>query len=124
MVCVNCNKQFYVQRTFLTLFSVKKYYICDSCRKEYPLKMRIEHIPLEIYEAEVISLFSSKYRLNFNAYILEIEKIVSYFVMHHPHYFLLFLDFAFFSDLWLEQLNFIAEAEQKSLLIICLQMRN
>lgn len=124
MNCQNCKKIFYVKRSFLTLFLQKHYYICDHCRSEYPIQLKIEHIPLEIYEAVVISMFPSKIRMNFNAYILEIEKIVSYFVIHHPSYFFVFLDYVFINDLWLEQFNFLSLIEKKPILILCLQLRN
>lgn len=123
MYCYNCNKKFYIRRTFLKLFETKKYYICDGCRKKYPLKVNIEDIRLETYNLKIICLFERTYNLKFDSYIFEINKIAKYLIETNPDYLFVFLDKLKLNDDSIEMLSFLADSENKDILLLCCELK-
>ncbi len=123
MDCYNCKKKFFVKRNFLTLFETKKYYICNACRKEHPIKLSFETIPLENYNLYLVSIFQAVYDLNLESYAIEIARIVEYFLKNKPEYFLVFIEKFKLDDLSVELLSFVADCEKKSVLLICCELK-
>lgn len=123
MICYNCLKHFYVKRSFLTLFETKKYYICDSCRKAYPIHLQTECLPLENYELSIVTIFDHFFQLNLESYCLELSKIVSYFIKNKSELFLVFLEKVVLNDIMLETISFLADAEKKSILLLCCELK-
>lgn len=123
MICYNCLKHFYVKRNFLTLFETKKYYICDACRKTYPMHLQIEHLPLENYGLAIVTLFDHLFQLKLESYCLEISEIVSYFIKNKPEFFLIFLEKVTLNDRMIECISFLADVEKKSILLICCELK-
>ncbi len=123
MICLNCKNSFYVKRSFLTLFETKRYYICDRCRREYPLNPSVDNIPLQEYQLTIITLFNFKYPFVYHSYCEEYSKIVSWALLKYPQYFLFLIDKLCLSDYTLEILSFLADVEKKNILAICFQMK-
>ncbi|MDE7263715.1 MAG: hypothetical protein K2N64_03550 [Anaeroplasmataceae bacterium] len=123
MICYNCYKKFYVKRNFLSLFETKKYYICNMCRKAFPIKMKYEEIPLQTFNLVIISIFEVVYQLKFESYSYEISRICSYFIKKHPNYFFIYFDSLRLTDLSLEIFNFISEEENKPILLLCCEIK-
>lgn len=119
MNCQNCQKKFYLKRSFLSLFDNKTYYICENCRSQYPLRPQVEHILLENKELICVSLFSNCYRLNLWAYSVELSFLVESLIKKHSNYFFIYLDEFFLSDCLLEWLSLLADSENKSILVVC-----
>lgn len=123
MNCYNCGQKFYIKRSFLTLFETKKYYICNRCRSSYQIQLKMEHVPLENFTVSILSIFEHLYHLNLESYCLEVSKIVFHFILNKPEYFVVFLEKCIFNDDMLECLNFLAEGEKKSILLICCELK-
>lgn len=123
MICYNCRKKFIVRRNFLSLFETKKYYICSSCRKTYPIKLSFQTIPLENYTLYAVSIFQAVFQLNLESYAIELSKIVAYFMKSKPDLFLVFLDSFKINDYTIEMISFLADCEKKSVLLICCELK-
>lgn len=123
MLCYNCDKKFYVKRNFLSLFETKKYYICNHCRKTFPIKLKYEEISLPSSNLVVISIFEAIYQMNIEAYCVEISRISSYFLAKHTEYFFMYFDSFRLTDTALEVLNFISEVEKKPILLLCAELK-
>lgn len=119
MICRNCQKKFYVKRSYLSLFENKTYYICEKCRRGYPLRPQVERIPLENKELVCISFFENSYRLNLEAYSLELSYLIEQLMKKHSDYFFIYQDVVFLSDLLIEWLNFLSIEENKAILLVC-----
>lgn len=123
MICYNCKKNFIVKRNFLRLFETKKYYICDTCKKAYPINLKFEDIPLENYYVRIVSILDAVYRFQLNAYFWEISRIVERVTFLHQNYFFIFLEKFKLTDIQLEILSFLADTEQKPILLICCELK-
>lgn len=123
MNCINCQKKFYIKRDFLSLFETKKYYICDECRNDYPINLKLERIPLENAELFVVSLLDKSYHFNYNAYILELSLIITRFIKKYSNYHLVYLDNFKLSYFNLEVLSFLADSVKKSILLVCFNLK-
>lgn len=119
MICRNCQKKFYVKRGFLSLFENKTYYICDACRRAYPIDPIVEHVPLEHHPLICISLFPRFFRLNLWAYSAELSYLVNSLQQNHQDYFLVYTDTFRWTDWHMEALSFLADCEDKPILFIC-----
>lgn len=123
MICYNCKKKFYVKRSFLSLFETKKYYICNTCRSSYPINLSYEEFPLENYSLSIVSIFKMIYKLNLNAYQKEISRIVEFLISKYKDYFFVYLDSFRENDVNIELLNFLADTQKKSILLICCELK-
>lgn len=123
MICYNCQKKFYVKRSFLSLFETKKYYICNACRASHPIQFSYEEIPLENFSLAVVSIFKITYKLNLNAYQEELSKIVEYFFKKYKSYFFVYLDKFWLNDFNLEALSFLADTQSKSIFLVCCEVK-
>ena len=118
MMCKICNNKFYIRRDFISLFSNKKYVICESCYKKHPIELEYNHLELEKFNCLILSMFKRKYHINFNAYIYEYSKIFNKFNKNNT-YVLLFYDFLDLTNInTLEVLNVISRLWQKNLFVI------
>ncbi len=75
MVCKICMRAFYEKKTFLTLFKKEEKYICDKCYKKYSIELEYESFELENYSCLVVSVFKYNYKINYDYFILEYQKI-------------------------------------------------
>ncbi len=75
MICGICKKEFYERRTLLNLFKVENSYICDLCYKRYLIELQTESFRLEKYNCLVVSMFKYEYKINYNCFIREYQKI-------------------------------------------------
>lgn len=123
MICQNCYNFFNSKRGFLDFFATKQVYICEACRKNYPLKLKLTRLPLENFELVVVSFLEKYYKFNLNAYIEEISKMFNFFRLKHPDYFIIYQDYFNITDLNLEIMSFIADCEKKSIFILCGNIR-
>ncbi|MDE5546687.1 MAG: hypothetical protein K2I88_04405 [Anaeroplasmataceae bacterium] len=123
MICFNCKKKFYVKRNFLSLFETKKYYICNACKSSYPIHLEYEEIPLESYGLYIVSVFKNIYKLNLDAYQKEISRILEYLTLKFKEYFLVYLDSFKENDVNIELLNFLADTQKKSILLVCCELK-
>lgn len=123
MYCFTCEKQFYVKRNFLSLFETKKYYICDSCRKKYPIQLHYEEIPLENYSLYIVSIFRMTYNLCFESYGKEISYIVLFLLKRHKACFFIFQEHLHLTDYFIEFLSLLADAEKKDILFVCCEVK-
>lgn len=123
MICYNCKKKFYVKRSFLSLFETKKYYICNTCSSSYPINLSYEELPLENYSLSIVSIFKMIYKLNLNAYQKEISRIVEFLISKYKDYFFVYLDSFRENDVNIELLNFLADTQKKSILLICCELK-
>lgn len=118
MICRICNNRFYIKREFVSLFSTKKYIICDPCYKKYPIDLEYEAVKLEEYECCILNMFSKKYRINTNAFIYEYSKIFNKFYRKN-NYFVLMYESLDLNDYYvIEALDIISKLLQKNLFII------
>ena len=117
MKCVYCHESFYIKRGILDLFKSDKEYICNKCYKKYPLNLRIEHIQLDLYECMVISIFKSRYRIDYNYYFKEVGKIYESLI-NKKGYTLLFFDMVKLDDSVFEVLDGISKLNKSNLIIL------
>ncbi len=75
MKCILCKKDFYERRTFINLFKEEKGYVCNRCYKKYPIELEYESFELENYNCLVVSMFKYNYKINYDAFIFEYQKI-------------------------------------------------
>lgn len=123
MICYNCKKKFYVKRNFLSLFETKKYYICNTCRNSNPIQLYYEEILLENYNLHIVSIFKRIYKLNLNAYQIEISRIVEYFFIKYKEYFFVYLEKFHANDIEIEMLSFLADSQKKSIILVCCELK-
>ncbi|MDE6661288.1 MAG: hypothetical protein K2J93_05655, partial [Anaeroplasmataceae bacterium] len=100
-----------------------KSFMCNACRYDYPISISLEEIPLENYSLFVVSLFKKTYKLNLDAYQIEISKSVAYFLERYKEYFFVYLDSFKASDFNIELLSFLADTQKKSILLICCELK-
>lgn len=124
MKCYNCDQYFIVKRSFLTLFETKKYYICDTCLKKYPIIPNVNQIPLENFIMITISLLDNLYNFKAEAYVFEIEAIVNKTCSLYKEYFLVLFEEIRLSDFLIEKLSFLADSVSKPLLVIAYKVKN
>lgn len=124
LFCYNCKKPFYLKRGFLELFDTKNYYICDRCKNDYPIHMKLQRIPLENYELVILSLFSNLYHLDLNSYCLELSKIVERMIFLHRDYFFFYVDEIRLTDGAIETFSFLADSENKNVLLVTAILKN
>ncbi len=123
MICYNCRNKFYIKRNFLSLFETKQYYICDACKKNYPIELSFEDIPLESFGLRIVSIWKFLYRLNLDAYSSEISRIVEKILKLHPNFFFIYFDSFRLTDFTLEIVSFLADTEGKNILLICGELK-
>ena len=78
MKCAICNRNFTVKYRLKDLFKNKKYYICDSCYKRYPIKINYNVIPLNKYNLKIYSLFDKYYHFKNDPFVLEFSHLLEY----------------------------------------------
>lgn len=118
MICRICNNKFYIKRDFIGLFSNKKYIICDSCYKKYPIDLNLETIELEKYNCYILSLFQKKQYINYNAYIYEYSEIINKYYKNDDNFLLIYDALDLTDDNCLEVLDVISKLWQKNLFVI------
>ncbi len=118
MKCLICNQRFYIKRDFLNLFNTDILYICDRCYKKYPINLSYENILLEKYECHVVSMFKKRYFIDFNAYIIEYNKIFESLrkINKNP---IIFLNHLRLDDTGLEELDAISKLFESDINILC-----
>lgn len=75
MICRICKRVFYEKRKFLDLFKKEEGYICNMCYKKYPIHLKNEFFRLENHNCLVVSIFDYDYKINYNYFIEEYQKI-------------------------------------------------
>jgi len=75
MECLICKRQFIKRRTLLTLFSKEEGYICDRCYDKYKIELGYESFRLEKYNCLVVNMFKYDYKINYDYFIYEYQKI-------------------------------------------------
>lgn len=75
MICRICKRVFYEKRKLLDLFKEEKGYICNQCYKKYPINLKTESFELENHSCLVVSIFDYDYKINYNYFIDEYQKI-------------------------------------------------
>ncbi len=78
MKCAICNRNFTVKSRLKDLFKNKKYYICDSCYKRYPIKINYNVIPLNKHNLKIYSLFDKYYHFKNDPFVLEFSHLLEY----------------------------------------------
>jgi hypothetical protein len=118
MKCLICNQRFYIKRDFLNLFNTDILYVCDRCYKKYPIELAYEDILLEKYECHVISIFKKRYFIDFNAYVIEYNKIFESLrkINNFP---IIFLNHLHLNDYDLEELDAITKLHESDINILC-----
>ncbi|MBQ9124254.1 MAG: hypothetical protein IJY14_01060 [Acholeplasmatales bacterium] len=117
MKCKCCGDYFYIKRSLLELFKQHDEILCNNCYKSYPLNINIENILLDQYSCKIIALFKEDYKINYNFFINEYNKIFKA-NMNREGYHTLFFDYVKLDDYSLEVLDIISKIFQKNLLII------
>lgn len=115
MKCTNCKKAFYIKKSFLTLFETKKYYLCQQCYQETPIRLKAESFYLDEMDVKVISIFARKNFINYDCYTLELSQIFEKF---YPSYFVLIIEELYLDEVILEVLEWLQQNVNKKLLII------
>ena len=69
MKCLNCGKEFGIERSIFNLFDTKDYYICDKCLKEHPIEINYQTIPIKNHTLDIISLLKKNDYVNIKAYL-------------------------------------------------------
>lgn len=80
MKCAICNRNFIINRKLNDLFKVKKFYVCDSCYKRYPIKINYNVIPLNKYNLRIYSLFDKFYYFSNDPFVLEFSHLLDYVI--------------------------------------------
>ena len=119
MLCLACNKKFYIKRTFLTLFDTKTRFICDKCYNENPIIPKVDMITLDDGEIIIVSLFNTIYRVNMKPYAYEINQVFNHFYREYKGYYIILLDYISLTIFNLEILSFWSTVFDKKVLIIC-----
>ena len=121
MVCMICKKQFYEKRTLLNLFKEEKGYICNKCYQKYPIELETESFELENYNCLVVSMFKYDYKINYNAFIMEYQKIYLRLFNLNDSSLLFFDNVDLHKDL--EVLNLYANSLENNIIILTFHMR-
>ena len=118
MRCLLCNQRFYIKRDFLNLFNTDILYICDRCYKKYPIELSYEDILLEKYECNVVSIFKKKHFIDYNAFVIEYNKIFISLskINNNP---IIFLNHLYLNDYDLEELDAITKLFESDINILC-----
>lgn len=121
MNCLICKRPFYKKRSFLDLFKEEKGYICDLCYKRYPIKITNEFFRLENYNCLVVSIFEYEYKINYNYFIEEYQKIYKRLANLNGS------DVLFFDSVdltnYLELLNIYANLLSNNIIILTFNLR-
>ena len=122
LICRICGEIFYIRRGLLDLFNTKEEYICNRCYKKYPIHLSYEAIQLDKYQAIILSMFSKKYKIDYNLYVREYNKI---FLANYRrgNYHVLFFNHVDLTDETLEVLDAISKLHSMNLIIICFSLR-
>ncbi|MGM9969546.1 MAG: hypothetical protein ACI35S_04015 [Anaeroplasma sp.] len=123
MKCRLCNKDFYIKRTFLSLFSIKNEYICQKCNQKYPIKTDISNIFLGEYSLMVISMFDKKYKINYDVFYKEYSKLFLT-CLKNKNYKTLFVDDVHLNDYFIEHMEKISRLFNSNIIIFCFNVRN
>lgn len=118
MRCRICNDFFYIRRGLLDLFKTKEEYICNKCYKAYPIHLSYEAIQLDKYNCVVLSMFSKKYKIDYNYFIKEYSKIFQA-NLNREGFHLLFFDHLDLDDYTLLLLDAISKLHSSNLIILC-----
>lgn len=122
MRCVICNEIFYIKRKILDLFKSDKEYVCNKCYKRYPIDLKFEPIQLDKYKCVIISMFKTRYRIEYNGFVKEYTKL---FIsnMYRDGYHALFFEHIILNDDFLETIDMYSKLLKKNLAILCFSMK-
>lgn len=118
MKCLICKKEFTVIRRLITLFSTKRYLICDNCLKNNPFELEFNVIPLDNHTLEIISLFKKEKYINYHAFIEEESKIYEKLIQTKNRHQFIFYDSFTLNEKSLYEFNAISNNLDKDILII------
>lgn len=121
MVCKICKRSFFERKTFLTLFKKEEGYICPLCYKKYPIELNYESFMLEKYSCLVVSMFKYNYKINYDYFIKEYQKIYERLDSMNDSV-VLFYDYLDLSYN-LEDLNIIANLLENNIIILTFNFR-
>ncbi len=93
-----------------------KNYICDDCYKKYPIEMKMEYFPLEVYNCYLLSLFQKKIGFDYNYYVEEYSHIFNYF--NKLKYHIIFVDNVKMDVDSFIELDIITKLVKKDILVI------
>lgn len=122
MRCRICGQMFYIKRGILDLFNTKEEYICNRCYKKYPINLSYEAIQLDRYKAVIISMFSKRYKLDYNLFYKEYSKV---FIANFKRkgFKTFFIDFINLNDYTLEIIDGITKLVNCDIIIVCLNSK-
>lgn len=118
MKCLVCDSDFNEVRYLKDLFRVKKYYICLKCMKQYPLSIRVNHIPLNNHLLDIIYLFDSKKRFKYEGYIKEFSEIYKKLIEINKDKLVLFSEYFYLNDRVVEGYNHISTLLDKDIILL------
>ena len=117
MKCVLCGNFFYFKRNLLELFKEKEEYICPKCYKKYPITLNILPIQLEKYDCVIVSMFSKKYYIEYNAFIKEYGQVFKA-NLKRKGFKLLFFNHLVLDEYTLEGLDAISKMLKSSIIVV------
>ncbi len=111
-----CKKAFVIKRGILDLLDKQRYFICDKCYLEHPVKLEYINIPLDSkYMLHIISLLDENDKSYYLAYLNE----YSYLVQKYLDKPIILYDIFYLSNNNLKDLSIIARLERSNIYIIC-----
>jgi hypothetical protein len=116
MICLVCKKAFVIKRGIYDLFSKQRYFICDKCFKEHPIKLEYSKIPLDDnYALNVISILPESSNSYYLAYLNEYSMVVERYLNRS----ILLFDKFYLTKRNLNIINTIAKLERCNIFVIC-----
>lgn len=111
MKCLSCGKEFIIKRSFSSLLSTKRYYVCEECYHQMPFSIEYNYLPLNGYMLEIISLFKEKTNADYAGFIDEYSQIYFRVLKMNKVPFILLYDIFQIND------HLLSEIEQISMLL-------
>lgn len=118
MKCLICKKEFITTRNLTTLFSTKRFLICDKCLQKNPFELEFNVVPLDNHSLEIISLFRNEKYINYNAFIDEESQIYEKLLQTKKRHQFLFYDSFILNEKNLYEINAISNNLDKDIFII------
>ncbi len=111
-----CKKAFVINRGIEDLLLKQRYFICNKCYLEHPIKLEYTDIPLDSkYMLHIISLLNENDKSYYLAYLNE----YSYLIQKYLDKPIILYDVFYLSTNNIKDLSIIASLERSNIYVIC-----
>ena len=118
MDCLICGAYFNEPRFLKDLFRTKKFYTCLECIKKYPIEINFNYIPVNNKTLEIVSLFASDWRINYDVFFNEYSIIYQNIIKNNENKLVIMFNKFYLTESILLDFEYISTLVDKDIIIL------